>query len=156
MFRKRILIALLRDFKKTGFGGVFLHPRYGMMTEYLSDEWFELVKYSRDVAKKLELELWIYDENSYPSGFAGGHVNEQMPESYNQGVMLVPSEMNTLSLDDNQRIKYVFKYADGNWLNITATASTGKWFIRPVYGFFFAGFFSISLVWWLFLCRFAR
>ena len=81
----------LHDYKKRGFGGVFLHPRYGLMTEYLSPHWFDLVKYSRDVAKKLDMQLWIYDEDSYPSGFAGGHVNEQMPESYNQGVALVPT-----------------------------------------------------------------
>ena len=31
------------------------------------------------------MKVWIYDENSYPSGFAGGHVPDQMPESYNQG-----------------------------------------------------------------------
>jgi len=113
----------LHDFKKRGFGGVFLHPRYGLMTEYLSTNWFDLVKYSRDVAKELDMKLWIYDEDSYPSGFAGGHVNEQMPESYNQGVMLVPRKMSILSLSENQRIKYVFKNSDGKWQNITTTAS---------------------------------
>jgi hypothetical protein len=113
----------LRDFKERGFGGVFLHPRYGLMTEYLSSHWFDLVKYSRDVAKELDMKLWIYDEDSYPSGFAGGHVNEQMPESYNQGVALVPHEMYTLSLDENQRIQYVFKNVDGEWQDITATVS---------------------------------
>ena len=46
----------LHDFKNTGFGGVFLHPRYGLITEYLSTEWFDLVKYSRDVAKELGSE----------------------------------------------------------------------------------------------------
>jgi hypothetical protein len=121
--KKADIDRTLRDFKKTGFGGVFLHPRYGLMTEYLSTDWFDLVRYSRDVAKDLGLELWIYDENSYPSGFAGGHVNEQMPESYNQGVMLEPVEMNKLSLNENKRIKYVFKKTEGKWLNITSTAS---------------------------------
>ena len=101
----------LREFKKRGFGGVFIHPRYGLMTEYLSSRWFELVKYSRDVARELDMKLWIYDENSYPSGFAGGHVNEQMPESYNQGAILVPHRMSTLSLNEYQRVKYVFKKA---------------------------------------------
>jgi hypothetical protein len=119
---KKDIDRTLPDFKKTGFGGVFLHPRYGMMTEYLSPEWFDLVKYSRDIAKELGLELWIYDEDSYPSGFAGGYVNEQMPESYNQGVMLEPHEMSKLSFSENQRIKYVFKNIGGKWQNITATA----------------------------------
>ncbi len=114
----------LHEYKDAGFGGVFLHPRYGLVTEYLSPEWFELVKYSVDVAGKLDLKLWIYDENSYPSGFAGGHVNEQMPESYNQGVRLVPEVMSTLSIDKSQRVKYVFKKVEGKWQNITADAPT--------------------------------
>ena len=35
--------------------------------------------------KELGMKVWIYDENSYPSGFAGGHVPDEMPESFNQG-----------------------------------------------------------------------
>lgn len=35
------------------------------------------------------MNVWIYDENSFPSGFAGGHVQDEMPESYNQGNAIV-------------------------------------------------------------------
>jgi hypothetical protein len=31
------------------------------------------------------MEVWLYDENFYPRGFAGGHVPAKMPESFNQG-----------------------------------------------------------------------
>jgi len=113
----------LRAFKEVGIGGAFIHPRPGLITEYLSDKWFDLVKYSRDLAKELEMKLWIYDENSYPSGFAGGFVQHQMPESYNQGNALIPREMSTLSLEENQFVKYVFKKVNGNWQDITASAS---------------------------------
>lgn len=64
---------MLGDFKAQGFGGAFVHPRPGLVTEYLSDEWFDLYKYSVEKGKELGLNIWIYDENSYPSGFAGGH-----------------------------------------------------------------------------------
>jgi hypothetical protein len=80
----------LEDFKGKGIGGVFLHPRYGMITEYLSDEWWDLVAYSLEKALELDLKLWIYDENSFPSGFAGGHVAAQMPEANSEGVALKP------------------------------------------------------------------
>ena len=33
------------------------------------------------------MNLWIYDENSYPSGFAGGWVPEMMPESRGRGLV---------------------------------------------------------------------
>lgn len=80
---------MLGDMKEAGFGGAFIHPRPGLITDYLSDEWFALYKYSVEKGKQLGLDIWIYDENSYPSGFAGGHVPAEMPESYNGGQGLV-------------------------------------------------------------------
>lgn len=76
---------MLLELHEAGFGGAFVHPRPGLITEYMSDEWYELFKYSVEVGKRLNLDIWIYDENSYPSGYAGGHVPATMPESYNQG-----------------------------------------------------------------------
>lgn len=75
----------LRQFKKEGMGGVFVHPRPGLITPYLSEEWNNLFRYTVNQGKKLGMKVWIYDENSYPSGFAGGHVPAEMPESVNQG-----------------------------------------------------------------------
>lgn len=89
----------LGELKDAGFGGAFIHPRPGMITEYLSDDWFALFRYSVERGKELGLDIWIYDENSYPSGFAGGHVPAEMPESYNQGQGLVFEKMTMLPED---------------------------------------------------------
>ena len=75
----------IKELKDAGFGGVFVHPRPGLITEYLSEEWNTLFKHAVDFGKANGMKVWIYDENSYPSGFAGGHVPAEMPESYNQG-----------------------------------------------------------------------
>jgi hypothetical protein len=71
----------LRQFKAQGMGGVFIHPRPGMMTEYLSPEWFRLWRLSLEEGKRLGIQVNIYDENSYPAGFAGGHVPARAPET---------------------------------------------------------------------------
>lgn len=73
MTRKRIgeMLAVMAE---QGMGGVFIHPRPGLITEYLSAEWFELWGYARELAEAHGMDCHIYDENSYPSGFAGGHV----------------------------------------------------------------------------------
>lgn len=71
----------LRQFAARGTGGVFVHPRPGLMTEYLGDEWFSLWKRSLALGKELGLEVHIYDENSYPSGFSGGHVPSLAPDT---------------------------------------------------------------------------
>ena len=62
-------IRNMHDLKINGF---FMHARGGLETEYLSEEWYNAVKVSVDEAKKLGMEAWSYDENGWPSGFAGG------------------------------------------------------------------------------------
>ncbi|MBI3698165.1 MAG: hypothetical protein HY238_25435, partial [Acidobacteria bacterium] len=76
----------LAQFRRQGMGGVFVHPRPGLMTEYLGEEWFRLWKLSIDEGKRLGLFVNIYDENSYPSGFAGGHVPARAPDTAAQFV----------------------------------------------------------------------
>lgn len=111
----------LTEFKDKGFGGVFIHPRYGMITEYLSDDWWELVDYSLQKAEELDMNIWIYDENSFPSGFAGGHVAAQMPEVNSEGVALKPHFMNVLKIPKvAERPKHIFKKEGENWIEITA------------------------------------
>lgn len=67
---------------------VWVHPRPGLMTPYLSEDWFARWEDTLRMAKKLGMLAWIYDENSYPSGFAGGYVPELMPESRGLGMRL--------------------------------------------------------------------
>ena len=43
----------LEQFKKGGLGGVFIHPRPGLVTEYLSDDWNELFAYTVKTGKEL-------------------------------------------------------------------------------------------------------
>ena len=88
---------------------VIIHPRPGLITEYLSDRWFQLVRYTVDKAAKLGMEVWLYDENSYPSGFAGGHVPAQMPESYNEGQGLLLHRLTELASGDQRKYKVVLR-----------------------------------------------
>ena len=86
----------LRDFKEQGIGGVFIHPRPGLITEYLSERWFALARYTVERARQLGMLVWLYDENSYPSGFAGGHVPAAMPESWQDGHGLTMKKLSAL------------------------------------------------------------
>ena len=64
----------IRLLNEGGFGGAFFHAREGLVTPYLSDEWFEAFKAAVDEAKKHNMYVWIYDELRWPSGFAGGYI----------------------------------------------------------------------------------
>lgn len=76
----------LKELKSHGFGGAFVHPRPGMITDYLSEEWFDRWGFALRTAKALGMKLYIYDENSYPSGFAGGYVSAMLPDCLAEGM----------------------------------------------------------------------
>ncbi|HWR10346.1 MAG TPA: hypothetical protein VN445_00855 [Rectinemataceae bacterium] len=62
------------DLKEKGFGGFFIHSREGLETAYLGGEWMEAAKSAVRKALEVGIEAWIYDEDRWPSGFAGGRV----------------------------------------------------------------------------------
>ncbi len=47
----------LDEFKAAGFGGVFVHPRPGLVTEYLGEEWFVLWREALEHCVKLSGEV---------------------------------------------------------------------------------------------------
>ena len=114
----------LGQYKDKGFGGAFLHPRFGMKTEYLSPEWFDLVAHAEKKCAELGLNLWIYDENSYPSGFAGGHVNDQMNESQSDGYAFVPQKLKKLSAADVEANQIILARDGEGFRDITAEAKS--------------------------------
>jgi hypothetical protein len=70
-------IKLMKD---AGVGGFFMHPRAGLETPYGSDEWFDLTEFIAGEAEKLGLRAWLYDEDPFPSGAAGGRIFCENPE----------------------------------------------------------------------------
>jgi hypothetical protein len=73
---KSELLRQVRIFQEMGMGGFFMHSRTGLRTEYLGDEWFDLVNACADEAERLGMEAWLYDEDRWPSGSAGGLATE--------------------------------------------------------------------------------
>jgi hypothetical protein len=70
----------VREFARVGYGGWFFHARVGIDTPYLSPEWMDAFDTALEEGRKHDQLCWIYDEDSYPSGFAGGLVLRQHPE----------------------------------------------------------------------------
>lgn len=110
----------MEQFKKAGIGGVFVHPRPGLLTEYLSDQWFRLFDYAVQKGKELDMKVWIYDENSYPSGFAGGHVPAQMPDSWQHGTGLSMEIQQQLDVEVNDTLAVVLKQTENGFADVTS------------------------------------
>lgn len=70
----------LRGFRQQHFSGFFIHSREGLETPYLSDEWLKKVNQTLAEAKRLDLNAWIYDEDTWPSGMVGGVITSKSPE----------------------------------------------------------------------------
>lgn len=88
--------------KDMGFGGYFMHSRVGLITEYLGDEWFRLINTCADYGNAQGLENWIYDEDRWPSGSAGGIVTRK-----NSNRMKY-IRMNVGTVDENADIVGIF------------------------------------------------
>ncbi len=116
----------MKEFKKAGIGGVFVHPRPGLLTEYLSKDWFSLFEYTVQKGKELDMKVWIYDENSYPSGFAGGHVPAEMPDSYKHGTGLRMEIQQQLNLLVSDTVAVVLKKTEAGFVNITSNIDKEK------------------------------
>lgn len=80
----------LDEMKRAGYGGCFIHSRVGRVTEYCSEEWFSLVRACAEYGASLGLEIWLYDEDLWPSGFAGGAVPALSPRYREKNLALLP------------------------------------------------------------------
>lgn len=73
---KEMLSRRIEEFKEMRFGGFFMHVRSGLATEYLGGEFMELVRHCVEQAKKSDMLAYLYDEDRWPSGYAGGLVTK--------------------------------------------------------------------------------
>lgn len=74
LLTKEELCRQIEVFKEMGLGGFHMHVRTGLKNKYLSDEYMELIKACVNKAEKEEMLAWLYDEDRWPSGAAGGLV----------------------------------------------------------------------------------
>ena len=65
---------------KAGWGGFFMHARVGLKTPYMGKRWMECIRASVDAARQRGMGAWLYDEDKWPSGFAGGLSIADNPE----------------------------------------------------------------------------
>lgn len=77
--QRRQLAEQIEEMAEQGWGGFFMHSRVGLVIPYLSSKWMECIKTCVREAKKRGMKTWLYDEDKWPSGFAGGRVPGHNP-----------------------------------------------------------------------------
>lgn len=71
-----LLLEEIGYLKEMGMGGYHIHVRTGMETKYLSEEYMTLVRNCLEKGKEEKMLTWLYDEDRWPSGAAGGYVTK--------------------------------------------------------------------------------
>ncbi len=101
----------MEDMLSVGLGGGFFHSRSGLITQYMGDEWFSAMKAALEVAREKDGYLWLYDEDLWPSGNAGGQVAAMKDEyraTYIRAFLLSPEEQ-LPCIEREEIIRYAYK-----------------------------------------------
>lgn len=77
-------------FKSMGFGGYHIHPRQGLATKYLGAEYMEDLSFCIENGKEKDIYSYLYDEDRWPSGYAGGLVTKE--PRFRQRVLIVTKD----------------------------------------------------------------
>jgi len=124
------LLRQITEMHKKGYGGFFMHSRVGLVTEYLSKEWFYLVKKCIEHAKKLNMLAWIYDEDKWPSGFAGGAVALKNPSYRHKFLVLLKEDQ----VEQDDEVLSSFVHRNTKYIVAKRTMRLGdKWFNGSCY-----------------------
>lgn len=89
-----MLIEQVDRLCEMGFGGAHAHVRTGLRTSYLSPEFLDALRAVAEHQARSGRLLWLYDEDRWPSGSAGGLVTKDHPELRRRALLLtrVPDE----------------------------------------------------------------
>ena len=70
----------MKEMYDKGVYEVVISSRLGIAIDYLSEEWFDRIETVVKYAEQLGMKIWLYDEDNWPSGYAGGKVLEENPD----------------------------------------------------------------------------
>ncbi len=118
---KKTLLNGLNHLKTSGIGGFFMHARGGLKTEYMSEEWFDMIDFCIKKGNAMGLEPWIYDENGWPSGFADGKL---LKEGYYLQDLQVEYQGD---FDETAIANY--RQIDGKWKRVKEGAAEEKYLV---------------------------
>ncbi|NQU53658.1 MAG: hypothetical protein HQ522_14075 [Bacteroidetes bacterium] len=79
------LLFQLNQMKEKGIDGAFMHARAGINkggTPYFSEGWWNAVDVTVDFAAKNNFNAYLYDEDKWPSGSAGGRTLKKNRQEY--------------------------------------------------------------------------
>ena len=96
------LARQIRDMKAHGMGGFFMHSRDGLETTYMGPEWMACIREAVRVAREEGANAWLYDEDRWPSGAAGGLVPARGGDAFRAKVITLEDALRVPDDDDEE------------------------------------------------------
>jgi len=113
-------IGMLRTM---GMGGFHMHVRTGMDSPYLDEGFLSHVRFCVEKARRDGMLAWLYDEDRWPSGTAGGKVTAQNPGFAMHSLMLTcqpyaPDRPNRATMPEPGRGQLPLRQENGTLLAV--------------------------------------
>jgi hypothetical protein len=112
------LVRQIRLMHEQGIGGFFMHPRGGMKDEYMSEKYIKAIRACVEEAERLGMKAWLYDEDRFPSGGAGGLVMEGHPEFAQKALFI--EEVNCNEVKKTAGTLKIYKTGEDGYKDITS------------------------------------
>ncbi|OGV70488.1 MAG: hypothetical protein A2283_09620 [Lentisphaerae bacterium RIFOXYA12_FULL_48_11] len=77
---EKVIKETLETYKAAGVDQYLIYPRSGCELEYMGEEWLQVCEWFAKHAKRLNMNLWLYDEFNWPSGSCKGKVPAENPD----------------------------------------------------------------------------
>ncbi|MHA1368687.1 MAG: hypothetical protein ACTSWN_08210 [Promethearchaeota archaeon] len=87
-----VLKAQLSLMKEAGAGGAVLHARTGRITPYMGQPWLDCIADIIGHGHDIGMKIWLYDEDGFPSGYAGGKTVEPDVKNYSANFIVLLDE----------------------------------------------------------------
>lgn len=120
----------LESFNKAGIDGIYVLAipknfrgqagEFYLEPDYLSDGFFDYLKYACEKAESLGMQMWFYDEGGWPSGGACGRTLKQNHEALETMLMCRKKILKAGEIYENTDV--VFGFIDGKKIDETFTA----------------------------------
>ena len=111
----------IREMSEKGMGGIMLHARDGLRTAYLKDEWKIAIDAAIAEAEKHGMEVWLYDENHYPSATAGDNLQIKDPDRTMKSLEVAEERI----VNSNEDVHFDSKKIPGNAMVLAASFDNG-------------------------------
>jgi hypothetical protein len=121
----------VRELIRAGYEGIYPHARQGLLTPFMSKDWWQAIDLILENCRNAKREVWIWDEDYFPSGLAGGRVVWENPGLISRGLAFTVKEVSgsgpfEADFEEGMLLRAFAVEEDGEIIDITSCCGTRR------------------------------